>query len=699
MMRRIIYRIALCALACVGATACVKDMPEHGEGCLLRISVDVPGMQTKAVTAGEAARGENTVNTISVFVLGADDDVIFRADALVPSAGAVSTYLPEDVLRGEARGDGSYAVCLVANVTVPSAGIATLSDVLSTTAQAAFDEGDASYVFPFFGTGSATLSGEGDALSASVTLQRGASRLDVRVVDIATDVDGGDGTYVPDTDHMYITFINGTTKGPVGGVAYGSGAAMAGSRYSLRSGPLVYHDGAEPYWTTENPFYSMSSDWSSDDSAEASFLLVVPWSNDGGANWKRSYYQIPINAAQMRIRENTHYVLNMSIGIIGSFEEIRPVELTASVVAQPWGTFSIVENEIRESRYLVLASTYVELNNVASTEIQFASSHDCMIYSQSMTHPVLSSSGADDEVIDPSDYTLEISAEDSKVVFRHSLDNSGAAGSDFAPYTLTFIIGHADNANHTQSVTIVQEPMIYIVEQINSDGDSNANTGYVYLNGSNTNSNYGGVHGLAGSNKNPAMYIISLSAFSEGSTYSIGDPRLSYVDNLPSYSGSSLTYTWATSASAIEGGSRRLSYYRPTESGDRTINMVAPKFRVASSYGVTSSQTYRNMQMRCASYQEDGYPAGRWRIPTAAEVMYIISLSTQGTIPELFTITSSGNGYWCANGYINGNSSGVATLYENNFSGSHSVRCVYDDWLWGSDPAVSKTTFTWGDME
>ena len=40
-----------------------------------------------------------------------------------------------------------------------------------------------------------------------------------------------------------------------------------------------------------------------------------------------------------------------------------------------------------------------------------------------------------------------------------------------------------------------------------------------------------------------------------------------------------------------------------------------------------------------------------------------------------------------------------ATFYENDYSGTHSVRCVYDDWFWGSEPAVSKTTFTWGDVD
>ena len=45
--------------------------------------------------------------------------------------------------------------------------------------------------------------------------------------------------------------------------------------------------------------------------------------------------------------------------------------------------------------------------------------------------------------------------------------------------------------------------------------------------------------------------------------------------------------------------------------------------------------SYSDAEKRCAAYQEDGYPAGRWRVPTKAEVKYIIQLSGWGVIPVL----------------------------------------------------------------
>lgn len=154
-----------------------------------------------------------------------------------------------------------------------------------------------------------------------------------------------------------------------------------------------------------------------------------------------------------------------------------------------------------------------------------------------------------------------------------------------------------------------------------------------------------------------------------------------------------------------------LMYYHPTdENNDRTANMISPEFMIASSYGVTSDITKENARKRCASYQEDGYPAGRWRVPTQAEIEYIVQLSAWGKIPILFGYvpTSQYYGddatYWSANGVINVNSQtgdtnmvNVPTNQANTYTSA--VRCVYDTWYWGrdEDDKCTKTEYTWGD--
>ena len=122
--------------------------------------------------------------------------------------------------------------------------------------------------------------------------------------------------------------------------------------------------------------------------------------------------------------------------------------------------------------------------------------------------------------------------------------------------------------------------------------------------------------------------------------------------------------------------------------------MISPKFRIASSYGVTSSITFTNARYRCASYQEDGYPAGRWRVPTRSEIEYVVRLSAEQKIPTLF---NNGGNYWAADNTIcvpnSANGGSVGTGNGN----SAFVRCVYDEWYWTD--TCNKTTFTWGDAQ
>ena len=143
---------------------------------------------------------------------------------------------------------------------------------------------------------------------------------------------------------------------------------------------------------------------------------------------------------------------------------------------------------------------------------------------------------------------------------------------------------------------------------------------------------------------------------------------------------------------------RNISYYYPTGDDASAENLLAPKYRIASSYGVTNPISYSDAVKRCASYQEDGYPAGRWRVPTKAEVFFMVKLSSDQIIPVLLCNDSN---YWCADGYVTPKKGKTPDFKATTKSGSCYVRCVYDEWYWGSEPALkgdAKSKFTWGDM-
>ena len=40
--------------------------------------------------------------------------------------------------------------------------------------------------------------------------------------------------------------------------------------------------------------------------------------------------------------------------------------------------------------------------------------------------------------------------------------------------------------------------------------------------------------------------------------------------------------------------------------------------------------SFAQAEKRCAAYQENGYPAGRWRVPTEAEIWFMANRSNAG---------------------------------------------------------------------
>jgi len=126
-----------------------------------------------------------------------------------------------------------------------------------------------------------------------------------------------------------------------------------------------------------------------------------------------------------------------------------------------------------------------------------------------------------------------------------------------------------------------------------------------------------------------------------------------------------------------------LTKYKPTRTD--VTNIVSPGFMIASSYGKTMPISFDRAKERCASYQENGYPAGRWRIPSPGEIEFLVKLSNNGFIPSLFD-----GEYWAADGrYYNSSDS---QFHNADTYTTQAVRCVYDTWFWGEDPYQANAT-------
>lgn len=217
------------------------------------------------------------------------------------------------------------------------------------------------------------------------------------------------------------------------------------------------------------------------------------------------------------------------------------------------------------------------------------------------------------------------------------------------------------------------------------------------------------------------IFRINVTVLPQNSTFVIGDPRTddydatipvlgySFVNDgsaagdavLTNKTGGMSNFTRAqvvdgdaSKALALTGESRPLLYYRPTDDSDRTKNMIAPGYRISTKLGGTEfgNLDKNHAIWRCAGYQEDGFPGGRWRIPTLSEIKFIAQLSAKGVFEPMFK-----GDYWSANGIVNVNTNG--TVHESTTATTALLRCVYDSWYWGNEQWNPRDQFVWGDRE
>ena len=113
-------------------------------------------------------------------------------------------------------------------------------------------------------------------------------------------------------------------------------------------------------------------------------------------------------------------------------------------------------------------------------------------------------------------------------------------------------------------------------------------------------------------------------------------------------------------------------------------NMIAPHLLVSSGLNfMQDAISFRNVVERAAVYQEVGYPAGRWRLPSEAEIAFIYARQQDGTIPNLFANSTE---YWAGSGRVVRINNGNLQFKAASSSQTYRARFVYDLWYWGDEP-------------
>lgn len=705
-MRKFITYIT-CAIAAVLAAGCIRVDLNHVEDSAVNATLVLRNsdlMVTRATEEGKPGLNENLIANVQCFFSADGSSIDYATGLLTVGRSDVdengvkialqipAEKLPE-IFPNNATSCTVYVLANAAEITTKPATIKAVkaTEITLNTSKAIQDS--------FVMDGAATVTRTSTSLRGEISLVRAAAKIQVSI-NVADELTVNGTTWTPNLDEITLKYNQSVTKSLVNAEA---GDAKAWT--DLTHGP-------------DQPFYSYPSDWSDSEDHEARITLDIPWTIKGQDAQMTYRYQFPVNYDGKKLDRNNIYKITLNVGVLGGL--VDPVNLEPSYVVVDWNT-NTVSAELSRPKYLVVDQHKYVMNNETYLEIPFHTSDPCSIVSSSCTHyaNLTATSPSSDN-----SYSVAIAVDENGnqlkyIKVTNDLDNNLYSDTfDFTPYTITFTIQHTGDSNFKETITITQYPAIYGVAQQNTDytngGGNNADNGFVWVNGyqGSASKNVTSFDTASGATSNDlkavSMYIFNISTLA-GTNYILGDPRTSSPDNLSAYN-----FTWASGATTY-GTSPRVgpAYYYPTAgdlkgpANNPNYNMIAPKFRVCSAYGQIdtdgSRQYYSRVKGRCASYQEDGYPAGRWRLPTKAEFELINTLSNKNLMPTLFV---DGMDYWCAHGYgCYEDSEGEVVLVHNDdnygSSGRISVRCVYDDWYWGSDPVLTteaqKDVFTWGD--
>lgn len=699
--------------------------------------------QTRAVVPepGVEAYNENVIHSLDVFLFPlAATEAEQAASPLVyhhhfDGINAQGTHEITDYILSKgtinALTDGAtktqcYAY-VVANSTADVAQLpaeATLTDVkeLDLAVAASFVEVDWAKRLQqdFVMTGEAAINFEASSvkLSGTVELKRVAAKLEFEVTNVTSEVyDEGNNLWIPHTEDMYIRLIHGVKHTRVGGVM-----DKADDDYFELNGFLQLTKSGST-WPQDYPFYSYPADWTDGNDQVAYVMLTVPWGRvendengtpkkDGEGNYViagnkyiTTYYQIPIGENAKAMLSNAYYRMKIDVGIIGSFDPTLPVTLTDnSYIIVDWSEGTILPIAMKKVNYLAIDQEEVEVYNASEGKVHYVTSNreetSVEIQDIQFWDYNTSASGATNSkkliTVDAknSSYTLYGSTSDPISVTLNGTFTIDVGPSDqyitvrvngiditklYQPITVNMVVKKTDLPDTQLSFTFY--PPIYIVGETSN--------GYVYVNkttgggdayddrGSRSGDYLGTAGTSTGNNTNFNNYAIHVSSLYDNS-YLIGDTR-GDVNNLDNLAG--------------------LKNYRPTrEDIENSTYIIPPAYIFASSYGATYPVSYNEARKRCAAYQENGYPAGRWRLPTLGEIQFAMMLSQKGVFPRLFgSSTAENTYYWYANS--NGTYAYASADQKSTTPGnSVYVRCVYDLWYWGDDRQSSwMTSPVWSD--
>ena len=737
-MSKKIFISSICAL--VALAACERVAPENieAEGEGLRITVDCNELVTKATRDGVG--NENRIRTIDYFLFSPDFDTYRYKGRITPDANSNFTFYVQSALLNESTytvftivnypgAESDLGVNGTSNVDSEKRTMAQLRALLldestvrtfSTVGRTPAEDKDLSLVMT--GSADVTIHATGTSAlvgTANISLKRLAAKvtMDFYIADsVERTIGSVTETWEPLTDgnNIRVYLCNGTESVYLGGTSPAS-YDLFDYLPNMDNTPIPGKTGYETAFSSAT-FYTYPETWTYGSTEEPYLKLILPWklTRSTGSitsnSQKEFYYKVmlPTN----KFESNYWYNLVLDVTQLGSANEDDAVNIKCGYQVADWGTQQIVVSTLAQGYYLDVNESHL-INKFYSNDLDvpfFASG------SVTLQNVTIQKTDFTTSAVTPVTNSGYVALGDDYVAIRHPLDTDYSGTTyDVSPYVFTFTL-HLDAAgtdtSYDKTVTVTQYPPLYIA-QVLSDGYVSINSYSYAVNGQNrlfdntasvgATVNTSLIPHYIGSITNPSnvdgsadntnQYIFEIEATiidmemeidGTPTKVVIGDPRSKTPTDFDG------DFSGLTSAT-----------YYPT--AEDTKNVISPRFRIASSYGKTFSMSYEGARRRCAAYQENGYPAGRWRLPTMAEIEFLIKLSDNGKIKTLFGASTT-NAYWAG---------GAEARFSNQFldlSGSTAsvssntvtvdgygvfTRCVYDTWYWGTDQHADYTSQQW----
>lgn len=124
--------------------------------------------------------------------------------------------------------------------------------------------------------------------------------------------------------------------------------------------------------------YSYPNEWGDNVADQETYILMnIPYTDGSQGDLYQNYYKIPVRisntAADLCLKRNTVYTINVTVDRVGNKEIDQPVELKPEISIAPWENENVLVGG-DTYKYLIVSEDEIEMHNVADTVVTFFSS-------------------------------------------------------------------------------------------------------------------------------------------------------------------------------------------------------------------------------------------------------------------------------------------------------------------------------------